>query len=225
MKVIVFAATKGGVSKTSLCYNVALMAAAKSQVFLADLDPQASLTHIWQRRDEFVNPRLITDVESVSKSVRLLTQAGYDREYMFVDTPGSLMPVITEALEAADLIVLPTQPSPLDLHAQDAVAARIEKLGLRDKTMVVLTRTSNKEDTANATEYMKLRTPYPVLTMAERVDYKRAAEKGKAAWEFSKNKDAKAEIKRIWDQMQAALKGTHHAKATEKEAVDDHRIH
>jgi cellulose biosynthesis protein BcsQ len=57
---------------------------------------------------------------------------------VFVDTPGSLMPIITDAIEAADLIVLPTQPSPLDLHAQDAVAASIEKLGLRDKIKMVL---------------------------------------------------------------------------------------
>ena len=188
MKVIVFAATKGGVSKTTLCYNVALMAASKSQVFLADLDPQRSLTHMWSKRNEMVNPRLITDVESVAKSVRLLTQAGYDREYMFIDTPGSLMPIITDAIEAADLIVLPTQPSPLDLHAQDAVAARIEKLGLRSKTMFVLTRTSAKADTKHAADYLKLRTPFPILTMAERVDYKRAAELGQAGWELSGNK-------------------------------------
>jgi hypothetical protein len=27
--------------------------------------------------------------QSVARSVRLLVQAGYDREYMFMDTPGS----------------------------------------------------------------------------------------------------------------------------------------
>ncbi len=205
MKVVVFAATKGGVAKTTLCYNVALMAAERSKVFVADLDPQASLTDIWSRREELVNPRLITDVESVAKSVRLLTQAGYDREYIFVDTPGSLMPVITEAIEAADLIVLPTQPSPLDLHAQDAVAARIEKLGLRHKTMFVLTRTSAKADTDKAKQYLQLRTSLPILTMAERADYKRAAERGDAGWEPSSNKDARAEIKKLWDAMRAAM--------------------
>jgi chromosome partitioning protein len=224
MKVIVFAATKGGVAKTTLCYNTALMAALKSQVFMADLDPQGSLTHIWQRRDELINPRLITDVESVAKSVRLLSQAGYDREFMFVDTPGSLMPVITDAVEAADLIVLPTQPSPLDLHAQDAVAARIEKLGLQSKTMFVLTRTGAAADTDKAKEYLKLRTPHPILTMVERVDYKRAAEKGQAAWEYKGNKDAKAEIKKLWDAMLTAMRGSHAKDKTERTG-DDQRIH
>jgi hypothetical protein len=55
------------------------MAASKSQVCLAGLDPQRSLTHMWSKRNELVNPRLIADVENVAKSVRLLTQARYDR--------------------------------------------------------------------------------------------------------------------------------------------------
>jgi chromosome partitioning protein len=206
MKVIVFAKTKGGVSATTLCYNIAIMAAAKSKVFLVDLDPQRSLTNIWEKSRELVNPRLITDVESVAKSVRLLAQADYAREYMFVDTPGAGMALITEAIEAADLIVLPTQPSPLDVHAQDAVAARIEKLGMRNKTMVVLTRTSTKADTDKAQKHLQLRTPYKIPTMAERADYKRATETGQAAWELDKNKRIKAEIKKIWDAIQQAMK-------------------
>ena len=40
---------------------------------------------------------------------------------------------------------------------------------------------------------LKLRTSHPILTMAERADYKRAAKTGQAAWEISTNKDAKAE--------------------------------
>jgi chromosome partitioning protein len=217
MKVVVFAASKGGVAKTTLCYNTALIAAEKSQVFIADLDPQRSLSDIWQRRNEFVNPRLITDVESVAKSVKLLTQAGYDREFMFVDTPGSMMPVITDAIMAADLIVLPTQPSPLDLHAQDAVAARIDKMGLSEKVMFVLTRTSTKADTEKAKEYLRLRTRFPILTMSERVDYKRAAEKGQAAWEVSRGKEIKTEISELWVEMQKAIKRT-----STKLEKDDH---
>jgi chromosome partitioning protein len=222
MKVVVFAATKGGVAKTTLCYNVALAAAEKHQVFIVDLDPQGSLRDVSTKRNEMVNPRLINDVESVGKSVRLLTQAGYDREYMFVDTPGSMMPVITDALAAADLIVLPTQPSPLDLHAQDAVAARIEKMGLSDRMMFVLTRTSAKADTDKARDYLKLRTRFPIHTMVERADYKRAAERGQAAWEMSGNKDARKEILKLWGEMQSAM----HSSMSAKEGKSDgKRLH
>jgi chromosome partitioning protein len=138
---------------------------------------------------------------------------------MFVDTPGSIMPVINDALQAADLILLPTQPSHLDLHGQDAVAARIEKLGLEDRMMFVLTRTSNKPDIEKAKAYLKPRTRHPILTIAERADYKRAAESGQAAWELSNNKDAKSEIAKLWDAMQMAIRSI----TTEKEGARDER--
>ncbi len=215
MQVIVFAKTKGGVAASTLCYNVALMAALKSQVFLVDLDPQASLRKMFDARNELLNPRLIADIESLAKSVRLLTQAGYDRPYMFVDTPGSLMPVITDAIGAADLIVIPTQPSPLDLRAQDAIMDRIERMGLGGKVMHVLTRTqTNKpgiEAIDKATLYLAPRSPHATPTMAERIDYKRAAETGRAAWEIAKGKtrdEIKAEIGGIWQAMQAAMQTT-----------------
>jgi chromosome partitioning protein len=222
MKVIVFAATKGGVGKTTLAYNVALAAALKHQVLITDLDPQGSLRELWAKRNELVNPRMVSNVDSVAQAVRLLTSAGYGREFLFVDTPGSMMPVITDAIGAADLIVLPTQPSPLDLHAQEAVAARVEKMGLRDRTMFVLTRTvgSQKADTEKALEYLRLYTPFPIPTISERADYKRAAETGKAAWELSNNKDIKSEVRKLWQAMLAAMK-----KPTVTEKTDAQRLH
>ncbi len=147
--------------------------------------------------------------------MRLLTQAGYDRPYMFVDTPGSLMPVITDAIGAADLIVIPTQPSPLDLRAQDAIMDRIERMELGGKVMHVLTRTqANKpgiEAIDKAMLYLAPRSPHATPTMAERIDYKRAAETGRAAWEIAKGKtrdEIKAEIGGIWQAMQTAMQTT-----------------
>lgn len=112
MKTIVIAKTKGGVGGSTLCYNVALYAAAQATpVCLIDRDPQESLTKMWVARSELINPILIYDVESVARSVKLLTGANYDREFLFVDTPGSMMPIIVDAISAADLIVVPTRPS------------------------------------------------------------------------------------------------------------------
>jgi hypothetical protein len=54
--------------------------------------------------------------------------------------------------------------------------------------------------------------------MPERIDYRRAAENGKAAWEVSKSKDIKAEIEKIWEAMQVALKAAA-IYATEKANV------
>jgi chromosome partitioning protein len=232
VKVVVFAGSKGGTGKTSLLLNLAALAAEKKadgnyrhKLFLADLDPQGSLKHFADKRPDQVNPRFVDDVENVAKSVRMLTSAGYDREFMLVDTPGSMMPLITRAFEAADLIVLPTQPSPLDLHAQEAVAARIARMGLEDRTLFVLTRTSNKEDTEAARQYLAIRTPLPILTVTDRPAYKRAMDEGRAAWEMEGgNKDAKAEIKKIWDVIVSATTSAESPKSSKggKAKAEDH---
>jgi cellulose biosynthesis protein BcsQ len=86
MKIIVFAKTKGGVAASTLCYNVAILAAIKSQVFLVDRDPQKSLEKMWYVRNELLNPRLVIDVENVARSAQSLRGSGFNQEYMFVDT-------------------------------------------------------------------------------------------------------------------------------------------
>jgi cellulose biosynthesis protein BcsQ len=55
-------------------------------------------------------------------------EAGFDRDYAFVDTPGSIMPIITDPLEAADLVVVPVQPGQLDFWGQNAAVDQIERL-------------------------------------------------------------------------------------------------
>src|SRR5262245_54567894 len=102
MKVIVFAATKGGTGKTTLTWNVALEAAKRHQVFIADLDPQGSLRAMYEKRGELVNPRLLLNMRDVTQSVSLLKESGYEREFMFVDTPGSMATTIRNAVLAAD---------------------------------------------------------------------------------------------------------------------------
>jgi chromosome partitioning protein len=123
VKTIVFAATKGGVGKSTLTYNVAVAASEKHQVLIADLDPQRSLKRMWERRGELLNPRLVSNVSDLGESVKLLTEAGYDKEFMFADTPGSMMPVIRNALLAADLIVSPRKPWPISSRALGCATA------------------------------------------------------------------------------------------------------
>lgn len=224
MKTIVFAATKGGVGKSTLCFNVAIEAAKKHQVLMADLDPQKSLTAIFNRRSEMINPRIVSKMTDVGEGVRLLMEAGYGREFMFVDTPGSLMPVIRSAIIAADLIVLPLQPSALDWDAQEDLVALIESLGLQDRMMFVVNRTEGKSDLIKqAKEHFALRTKLPVQEVKHRIDYARGAGMGKAAFEVGGNKDAAKDCRDLWKAVQDALATTAKTATTTKEKHDDRR--
>ena len=98
VKVIVFASTKGGTGKSTLCFNAGMHAAREHQVLFADLDPQGSLTELWQRRAELLNPQIVKHVNGVASAVRRLEDTGYSRDYLFIDTPGSHVPIIRDAV-------------------------------------------------------------------------------------------------------------------------------
>src|SRR5215475_9795120 len=145
MKTIVFAATKGGTGKTTLAFNAGIEAAQHGTVFLVDMDPQRSLTGLCEARDGHQdgpedNPLLLQDVQSIGGAAAQLSRAGYARDFLIADTPGSFMRVIEEAIIAADCIVLPVQASPLDVLAQEDVARLVQSEGKADRAFFVLNR-------------------------------------------------------------------------------------
>jgi chromosome partitioning protein len=225
MKTIVFAATKGGTGKTSLCFNVAIEAAKQHQVLVADLDPQRSLKTMWEKRGEMLNPRLVSNVHGLAQSIKLLSEAGYDREFMFVDTPGSLMPVIRDAISAADLVVLPVQPSPMDWAAQEAVADLVESIGMRDRTLFVVNRVEGRSDLVDrAKAFFEMRTKFPIPIVKQRANYARGFETGKAGFEVSGNKEAATEIKALWKAIREALdSAVKQTLTTQEDKTDDRR--
>jgi chromosome partitioning protein len=246
MKVVVFAASKGGVGKTTLVHNVATYAAnrAERSVLIADLDPQKSLKELWTLRNELINPRLASNLtRPISESVALLSSVGYDKEFLFIDTPGSVFPIIRDAVAAADLVVLPTRPNPIDLRAQEDVTNIVEEEGKLRKTLFVLTQTEYEKPPKSekpskgkksarakppgkiplvetARQFLAARAHHPIITIAKRIEFARAAQTGKAGWEL--DKECEADIKSLWDAMLAVL-ATPAAK--EKELADVRRFH
>jgi chromosome partitioning protein len=204
VKVVVFASSKGGVGKSTLAFNTAIHAArAGVGVQLADRDPQRSLMDICRRRREMPelggdNPMLLENVSTVSEAVSLLTESGYARDYLVVDTPGSFMEIISEAVGAADVIVVPLKASPFDLLAQEAVLSAIETLGKTDRVVFVVNMAEARSPLVkDALDAVRSMSPNKPLTVANRLDYARAAISARAAVEG--NKDAAGEIGSLWD--------------------------
>lgn len=203
MKVIVFAATKGGVGKTTLAFNVAMEAAKSLGVLLIDLDPQQSLRGLWERRGEVSNPRMIDGVDTVSNAVQRLTASGYARDALAVDTPGSHVHVIRDAIIAADIVILPVQPSPMDLLAQAAVCDLVQTTG-RQQVLFALNRVDPRTSLAReAAGWLAEHYPHPVVQIKQRAAYARSAVVGKAAGDL--DKEAAAEIKALWAKIQELM--------------------
>jgi chromosome partitioning protein len=209
MKIIVFAAMKGGVGKTTLAFNAGVEAAKKSTVFLADLDPQKSLGALLELRARQLglspeNPMLLDEIGSVGSTAARLVSHGYGRDYLIIDTPGSFAQIIEDAIAAADCVVLPVMPSPLDLVAQEEVARIIERFGKLKRTLFVVNRVGIRSTLgAEAFNRVKNVTPNAPVRIADRADYVRAMIAGRTGAEM--DPDAHREIAGLWQAIQKII--------------------
>jgi len=121
-KVITVAQQKGGAGKTTVVAQLATLWMQEGQrVALVDIDPQASLTawHMARRRS-------LRDQEA--GGIHLSTVGGWrlaaeldrlkqDFDVVIIDSPPHADSDARVAIRAADLVVVPLQPSPMDLWA------------------------------------------------------------------------------------------------------------
>ena len=127
MKTIVFAASKGGVGKTTLCAALSAFAGQSNtglKIAIIDLDPQGSLTHWWNNRENDSPELLEANAATLADSLSKAEGAGYD--YIFIDTPPAHMKTIETGIKYADYILVPCQPSPVDISAIGDTLAAIE---------------------------------------------------------------------------------------------------
>ncbi|AOS95151.1 MULTISPECIES: ParA family protein [Mycobacterium avium complex (MAC)] len=111
MPIISLVHTKGGVAKTTTAVYLATAAHRRGiDVVLIDADPQGSALE-WAADARSDDP-LPFPVVAAGRPLR----ADCDQEVTIVDTPPGTAQVIQEAIDIADLVVVPTGASPLDVR-------------------------------------------------------------------------------------------------------------
>lgn len=128
MKVLAFASQKGGSGKTTLAGHIAVEAerVGGGPVALIDLDPQGSLS-LWAQARPSTHPELVTTTEDELVET-LASLAERDINLVVIDTPPAITATIGRVVAAADLVVVPTRPSPHDLRAAGATVQLCDRL-------------------------------------------------------------------------------------------------
>ena len=125
METILIAAQKGGAGKTTLARNLSVAASQDGlRVLCLDLDPQGSLRAWWESRDADTPAMLARDpAPHALKATLDAAKAQFD--LCIIDTPPAAPEWLSEALGAADLVLIPVRPSPDDLRAVGATIAAV----------------------------------------------------------------------------------------------------
>lgn len=135
MKAIALLAQKGGAGKTTLTVHLAVLAAQEGKsVILVDTDPQKSTGDWWRARDDD-QPGLIE--VTADKLPAVLDAARESKvDYIFIDSPPHSESTAYAVIRAADLVLIPSRPSILDLRAIGETTKLVQ--GEKAKAAIVL---------------------------------------------------------------------------------------
>jgi chromosome partitioning protein len=201
MQTIVFAARKGGCSKTTLTAHLAVAASGAYSVTLIDADPQHSLSDWWNdRKADF--PALME--VSVQNLARELKKAEHQDGLVMVDTPPLDSKTISAVIAVADLVVIPVKPSPHDLRGVSVTVDMVKAAG-KPFIFVVTQAVARAALTAQAALVLSQFGPVATTVMNYRVDYAGAMTDGRTVQELDPKSKATQEIVALWAYLNAHL--------------------
>jgi chromosome partitioning protein len=119
--IIVVAALKGGVGKTTTSVYLSALAAARRPATLIDADPQASAADwIEAAEDEYLERLTLVEAPTDRLLIKALDRVGAD-EVAVVDTPPGNERLLAKAMERASVVVVPTRIGGVETARVEAV--------------------------------------------------------------------------------------------------------
>ncbi len=208
-KIVTIAQQKGGAGKTTMAAQLAVSyARAGKRVGLIDIDPQGSLSMWYQVRQALVNGdgAGITFVQASGwRLSNELDRMKRDVDLILVDSPPHAETDVRIAVRAADLIMVPMQPSPMDLWATQPTLDMAKKE--KSAALVVFNRTPPKGKLVDAVRKKIIEADLPVAAtvLGNRVAFAASMMEGKGVAESNPRHTATKEIKALADEIAGKL--------------------
>jgi chromosome partitioning protein len=202
---------KGGAGKTTLATNLAhAFQLTCKDVLLVDADPQGSARDWSEASQGGICPVVALDRETLARDLPAITH-GYD--WVVIDGPPQIARISAAAVTAADVVLIPVQPSPYDIWScadlVDIVEARRSILDGHPLAAFVISRaitnTKLSGEASAALEGYKL--PILKARTTQRVAYPTTAATGSTVFSDPTGPAAQ-EIEAIRDEIEEMLNGT-----------------
>ena len=206
-RVITVAQRKGGAGKTTLAAQLAVAwARSGARVAILDIDPQASLAAWVGLRRERLGEMAVGFEFAVLPGWRAEQWIGdhaRNADFVIIDSPPHVETEARIAVRAAGLVLIPVQPSPLDLWATEASLAMARSE--RRPAIAVLNRVPPRSSTTEriAADLAALGVPVAATRIGNRVALVQAMAQGLGVLETAAASPAAAEIAALAAELRA----------------------
>jgi chromosome partitioning protein len=185
---------KGGVGKTTLAVHISHALALRDEpTLLLDADPQGSARD-WAAARKSQPPFSVVGLDRPTIH-RDLPAIAKNYAHVVIDGPPRVTDLARSAIAAADLVLIPVQPSPYDVWAAQEVINLIKEASVFKSVFVInrkIVNTAIGRDVAEALSGYGV----PVLRsqICQRVSFAESAASGQTVMEIDPNGQAAQEI-------------------------------
>jgi len=207
MQVLAVASQKGGSGKTTLSGHIAVQAeqSGYGPVALIDADPQGSLTDWWNEREADQPLFVQTTVAKLDRDLQELKDLGI--KLLIIDTPPAITSTIGHVIDVADLVLIPTRPSPHDLRAAGATVELVERL-MKPMVFVINGASPRARITTEAAIALSQYGPVAPSIIHQRIDFAASMIDGRTVMELSGRSRSRQEVGELWDFLNRRLNGS-----------------